>query len=782
MKTFFKKFGVVFLLLSVLLTGCVKADVEEQESVSDTESVKTSEPLDLNGYTVIRGDGEDTAVISAISSFYLKLMDEYKLDVSFGMDIEIKDSEKEIVIGSTNRFEDKNHRYSDYSVEYKDGDIYICGGSAEAIAAAIEWLSSECMTEDKKLMTDKMPYEYNATYELEDLKVCGVALNKFVFEDNGNGFTDALEAWVGPRAGLRKSSPEGYVIKVVEDKTLYLNEVAVELVDKELMLVASSHLGNAQVAADYFLDVLMNRKENDLTFPESEMIEMPKADSSVKDVRAAGGNNASISFKALDSYKVGDEAIFVCTLKSGNTVLSCPKFTWTAVDGAGKSFSGEADGSHGKLIIKLPVESAGELQLKVLVKDENGALIDRVAQSEDLDKDPLFSIIMGTSDGESIHMKEIPAAFETTPIVYAVGDNYQILVPVAQETLMWVEVDGKLFYDDVNGILRSNCITHKMTVPQALLDNAREYTICYRIVNQRKPYNSSVSEVYEYKSAFRPVESDKPRFFSIADAHNRVDEPVAAAKAFGEMDFLILNGDIPNDAGDINNFSTIHRIAAEITNGEIPVVFARGNHDMRGIYGENIADHTPTDNGNSYFTFRLGKIWGIVLDCGEDKTDSHTEYGSTVCCTDFRKRQTEFLNSIIANAENEYAAEGVEYRLVVCHDPFTEYDEDKPSAEDYAIYTEWARLLREYVKPDVMISGHVHRAYITEVGGELDNLGQACPVVVGSAPGTSGTSSYEGKISISNVFIATGFELGDSGLVVDFIGHNGIVYKRTVLQ
>lgn len=777
MKKIFKRIGVMLLLLSLLLTSCGKADTENSDSESSADDVKF---LDLNGYTIIRGDEETDDIISSISSFYFKLKNEYKLDVAFGVDIEVKEGSKEIIFGATNRSQDKNHRYSDYSIEYKDGKLYINGGSGEAVQAATEWLCSECITEGV-VSLEKLPYEYNATYELENLKICGVSLSEFGFEDDGKGLTDEIKEWAGPRAGLRKTSPNGYTIKVVEDNTFYLNEVSVELVGKVLILSASSHLGNSKIVADYFLNVLKNHNSSDIAFENSAMVEMPKADASVKDVRSVSSNNILVTFKTLDSYKVGDEAIFVCTLKAGDETVSCPKFTWTATDGNGKSYSGEADGSHGKLIIKLPMEVAGELRLKVLVRDESGKLIECVNQSEEIDKDPVFSIMIKSADGESIHMKEIPECFDTTPIVYVVGNNYQIMVPVNQETLMWVEVDGKLFYDDVNGILRSNCTTHRMIVPQELLDRAGEYKVCYRIVNQRKPYNSSVSEVFEYKSLFKPVTSEEPKFFSIADAHNRVDEPVAAAKAFGDMDFLILNGDIPNDAGDTKNFATIHRIASEITYGEIPVVYARGNHDMRGIYAENIVDHTPNDNGNSYFTFRLGKIWGIVLDCGEDKTDAHTEYGSTVCCTDFRRKQTEFLRSVIANAENEYAASGVEYKIVVCHDPFTEYDENKPSAEDYAIYTEWARLLRESVKPNVMITGHVHQAYITEIGGALDKLGQACPVVVGSAPGTSGNTSYEDRISIRNVYVATGFKLTDSGLNVTFIGHNGIVYKRSVI-
>ena len=377
-------------------------------------------------------------------------------------------------------------------------------------------------------------------------------------------------------------------------------------------------------------------------------------------------------------------------------------------------------------------------------------------------------------------MKQIPEHFETTPIVYAVGENYQIMVPVNCETLMWAEVGGKCFYDDVNGILRSNCTTHRMTVPMEKLDTVGEYKICYRIVNERKPYYSDVSDVFEYNSSFYPVKEDGARFFLIADAHNQVEKPVAAAKAFGNIDFLILNGDLPDHSGDIKNFTTIHRIAAEITNGEKPVVFSRGNHDMRGIYAENIVEHTPTDKGNSYYTFRLGSIWGMVLDCGEDKPDDHVEYANTICCADFRERQTKFIKNVIVRANKEYEEDGVRHRIIVMHDPFTEYLPRRVSERDMVTYEEWANLLREYVKPNLMICGHVHQGYITYVGDELDRIGQACPVVVGSAPGRTSNPRVLG-LREENIYISTGFEIIPNGCVVTFLGNDKIKYKQDTI-
>ena len=332
-------------------------------------------------------------------------------------------------------------------------------------------------------------------------------------------------------------------------------------------------------------------------------------------------------------------------------------------------------------------------------------------------------------------MKQIPDVFFTTPIVYAVGNEYQILVPVAAETLMWVQVGDRCYYDDSNGILRSNPTTHRMIVPMEELDRAGAYTVCFRRMIERKPYRSETGEIEYYESAFYPVPAEGAiKIYHISDSHNRVEQPVAAARFFGEKpDILVLNGDIPNHSGEIAYLTTIHQIASEITDGERPVVFSRGNHDTRGIYAENIADHTPTRHGYSYFSFRLGRIWGLVMDCGEDKPDDHVEYGHTICCEDFRRRQTEYLREIIHHADEEYAAEGVTNRLVIVHNPFT-MTPHAPFDIELETFTEWARLLKEHVHPQLMLCGHIHRCVIIQPGSRFDQKGQPCPVVCGSRP------------------------------------------------
>ena len=262
---------------------------------------------------------------------------------------------------------------------------------------------------------------------------------------------------------------------------------------------------------------------------------------------------------------------------------------------------------------------------------------------------------------------------KTPPVVFAVAREYQIMVPVQSECVMWVQVGDETYYDDSNGILRSSRPIHRVSVPCEALNRAGRYTICTRKIVERKPYYPILEDEVRASFDFIPVpENRSPRFFVVADAHNHAEPAIAAARAYGEIDFLILNGDIPNHSGDIANFDIIYQIAGEITEGRIPVVFARGNHDLRGVHAEDLADYTPSDEGRTYFTFRLGDVWGIVLDCGEDKLDSQVEYGGTICCHAFRLRETAFLRRVIANAKDEYEAPGVRLRLVVAHNPFSQ--------------------------------------------------------------------------------------------------------------
>lgn len=344
-------------------------------------------------------------------------------------------------------------------------------------------------------------------------------------------------------------------------------------------------------------------------------------------------------------------------------------------------------------------------------------------------------------------MGNIPEIFESYPAVYAVGKNYIITVPVKSRCYMWAKVGDKMYYDESNGTLRKLRLVHKVTVPMDELNEAKEYTLYFR------NYSSDKDEpvVSEYTSSFRPVDPAKEKInvYHLADVHSSHVEAVSAAGYFesiGEdMDFLILNGDIFNDGNELWWFTMHHKVAGQITRGEIPVVHARGNHDTRGEYAEYFADYMPAENGNSYYTFRLGSIWGICLDAGEDKADDHEEYNYANIFDRFRENETKWLESIALAEKPEFLDEGIKYRIIVCHSPFSRRHRP-PFNIDEDRFAYWCKLLRENVKPHVMMNGHYHTFYVSLPGDEYDAFDLACPSLVGGkAERIEGTKHYTGS-------------------------------------
>ncbi len=357
---------------------------------------------------------------------------------------------------------------------------------------------------------------------------------------------------------------------------------------------------------------------------------------------------------------------------------------------------------------------------------------------------------------------------KTDPAVFAVGNQYQIMAPVEKQCLFWVEVGTEKYFDSANGVLRSDCHFHRVELPMSVLDGAGKYTVCTRTVIDRKPYSPEIEDTVRRQYSFTPVKTDSPRVYCISDAHCQVEEPIRAARAFGKIDLLILDGDLPDCAYNVEFFEGIYRIAAEITHGGLPIVSARGNHDLRGYVAERYAECFPNQNGNTYYTFRLGSIWGVVLDCGEDKADDFPDYNGIICCHEFRRGQTAFLQKIIENAEKEYLAPGVKKRWVICHNPFV-HCMSYPFDIETDIYGEWIGLLRE-MKPDYMICGHLHSEEVHTAEDGFSTNGALCPVLVGGIPGRD-----------KPFWHGMGLEFSETGCHVAFTDQDGTVLGEYTL-
>ena len=93
-------------------------------------------------------------------------------------------------------------------------------------------------------------------------------------------------------------------------------------------------------------------------------------------------------------------------------------------------------------------------------------------------------------------------------------------------------------------------------------------------------------------------------------------------------------------------FKKFLKFVSDISKGLVPVVFSRGNHDTRGELAEKFADFFPANNKKTYYSFDLGCLGGVVLDCGEDKLDNHEEYGGVNVFEKYRMDETLFLKEL----------------------------------------------------------------------------------------------------------------------------------------
>ncbi len=305
------------------------------------------------------------------------------------------------------------------------------------------------------------------------------------------------------------------------------------------------------------------------------------------------------------------------------------------------------------------------------------------------------------------------------PCVYMVERDYQIIFLTETMGIGWIEIDGERFTDEEGGILKYSKV-HKIDVDGEKLNTARRYTVVFVEYAEKPSYRPMGVEKVRKEYAFKPLEGDKFRLMQFADTHNRIDCPLELYRSVGECDVILLNGDINNSSKSIDQFDTSFAIGGEASRGEIPMIHARGNHDTRGSDSQYLLDYIPTvtrkNKRETFYTVRQGSVWGLVLDCGEDKYDTNDEYGGTVLFNDFRDRETKFIESVVANKENEYAAPGVKHRFVFCHIPFNRCH-SYPFDVARDTYDHWLELL-EKMDIDLMLCGHIHASFFVPANSD----------------------------------------------------------------
>lgn len=295
------------------------------------------------------------------------------------------------------------------------------------------------------------------------------------------------------------------------------------------------------------------------------------------------------------------------------------------------------------------------------------------------------------------------------PTVFECGnDNYCIVWETSTKGTGYVEYtyngEEKILWDERSGVIRTDDTIHKVVVPKNELQG-NAYKVGSQNVTFKFGYSASKGKTVESKEYnFNGIpKEDDIKILCISDIHYMEKEMYDSLKYITEKpDLIAYLGDITSDLITKDQFANyILKDAHDLSGGEIPVVYTRGNHETRGEFASQMIDYFAMDTDEFYYTFEFGPLSAIVLDTGEDKEDDHPEYSGLVDFAGYREQQYNWLESL---DKSEF--EDGKYKIVFSHHPKIDNHFGK----------DWTKPLKE-LEMDLIVGGHYHKSDFAE--GEL---------------------------------------------------------------
>ncbi|WP_162253000.1 FN3 domain-containing metallophosphoesterase family protein [Duganella sp. Root1480D1] len=127
-----------------------------------------------------------------------------------------------------------------------------------------------------------------------------------------------------------------------------------------------------------------------------------------------------------------------------------------------------------------------------------------------------------------------------------------------------------------------------------------------------------------------------------------------------------------------------------------PLLFARGNHELRGAFARQLAGYVPTPEGSYYYARAMGPVHLLVLDTAEDKPDDTNVYAQLNRTVPYREDELAWLRAQVG-ANKHFAS--APFRVVAMHQGDWGWLPDNGAA--------WAALANQ-AGVDLVIAGHDH--------------------------------------------------------------------------
>lgn len=323
--------------------------------------------------------------------------------------------------------------------------------------------------------------------------------------------------------------------------------------------------------------------------------------------------------------------------------------------------------------------------------------------------------------------------FLTAPYLQAPGPNSVTIMWITNYLCnSWVEYGeteqlGLKAHQSAHGLVNSYNRINSIKLDGLKPGTTYHYRVCSRLFTDFEPYkivygDTISSSVFHFKT--QGVADQQVSWLILNDIH---DHP----ESFGELiklngakpyDFVFLNGDMFDYQEDEQQFIDHLLRPCSLFSSNVPFMLVRGNHETRGKFARNIYPYYTNYNNGQYFTFERGPVFGIVLDTGEDKEDTHPEYGGICDFDAYRIEQAGWLKAQMKTR----AFRKAKFRVVMMHIPPYHSDGRYGSEHCRSVF---GPLFNKY-KIDLLICGHTHVYGVHHPDPPNYNY----PIIIGGGP------------------------------------------------
>lgn len=156
------------------------------------------------------------------------------------------------------------------------------------------------------------------------------------------------------------------------------------------------------------------------------------------------------------------------------------------------------------------------------------------------------------------------------------------------------------------------------------------------------------------------------------------------------------------------------------------IIYLRGNHELRGDYGDRFLDYLALNNGRTYGVITIGDTSFLLLDSWEDKPAKTPGHAYCQWNMDelFRREEADWLEEAMKDSRWMSAKR----RVVICHGAaYSHFDACRHLPFELAKMTDrYFGGAKPEFRVNLWLAGHVHR-YMRSIPGTTEIVAEVEP-------------------------------------------------------